>query len=151
MATAHRAAEIGVKMFFWKKKKEENYYKEFDYNNFTSWLNEILKNPLPENTKGINFNLYEEENPNTYGIQFVATKSFDLNDDDWACDDIFSSGENMYFFTNKNNWEQILKEIELNIKDYLDKENESTVLKNYEGIGLGFVDGDLIILYKKEK
>jgi len=57
----------------------------------------------------------------------------------------------MYFFTNKNNWEQILKEIELNIKDYLDKENESTVLKNYEGIGLGFVDGDLIILYKKEK
>ena len=151
MATAHWAAEIGVKMFFWKKKKEENYYKEFDYNNFTSWLNEILKNPLPENTKGINFNLYEEENPNTYGIQFVATKSFDLNDDDWACDDIFSSDENMYFFTNKNNWEQILKEIELNIKDYLDKENESTVLKNYEGIGLGFVDGDLIILYKKEK
>ena len=57
----------------------------------------------------------------------------------------------MLFFTNKNNWEQILKEIELNIKDYLDKENESTVLKNYEGIGLGFVDGDLIILYKKEK
>jgi len=151
MATAHWAAEIGGKMFFGKKKKEENYYKEFDYNNFTSWLNEILKNPLPENTKGINFNLYEEENPNTYGIQFVATKSFDLNDDDWACDDIFSSGENMYFFTNKNNWEQILKEIELNIKDYLDKENESTVLKNYEGIGLGFVDGDLIILYKKEK
>jgi len=151
MATAHWAAEIGVKMFFWKKKKEENYYKEFDYNNFTSWLNEILKNPLPENTKGINFNLYEEENPNAYGIQSVATKSFDLNDDDWACDDIFSSGENMYFFTNKNNWEQILKEIELNIKDYLDKENESTVLKNYEGIGLGFVDGDLIILYKKEK
>ena len=146
MATAHWAAEIGVKMFFWKKKKEENYY-----NNFTSWINEILKNPLPENTKGINFNLYEEENPNTYGIQFVATKSFDLNDDDWACDDIFSSGENMYFFTNKNNREQILKEIELNIKDYLDKENESTVLKNYEGIGLGFVDGDLIILYKKEK
>ena len=151
MATAHWAAEIGVKMFFWKKKKEENYYKEFDYNNFTSWLNEILKNPLPENSKGINFYLYEEENQNTYGIQFVATKSFDLNDDDWACDDIFSSGENMYFFTNKNNWEQILKEIELNIKDYLDKENESTVLKNYEGIGLGFVDGDLIILYKKEK
>ena len=55
-------------MFFWEKKKEENYYKEFDYNNFTSWLDEILKNPLPENTKGINFNLYEEENPHTYGI-----------------------------------------------------------------------------------
>ena len=89
-------------MFFWGKKKEENYYKEFGYNNFTSWLDEILKNPLPENTKGINFNLYEEENPHTYGIQFVATKSFDLDDEDWACDEIFSSGENMYFFTNKN-------------------------------------------------
>ena len=151
MATGHWTALKGVKMFFWEKKKEENYYKEFDYNNFTSWLDEILKNPLPENTKGINFNLYEEENPHTYGIQFVATKSFDLDDEDWACDEIFSSGENMYFFTNKNNWEQTLKEIETNIKIYLDKENNSPILKKFEGIGLGFVDGDLIILYKKEK
>ena len=31
-------------MFFWKKKKEENVYKEFDYNNFVSWLDEILNN-----------------------------------------------------------------------------------------------------------
>ena len=138
-------------MFFWKKKKEQNNYKEFDYENFTTWLNEILKNPLPENTKAINFNLYEEENPNTYGIQFVATESFDLNDDDWACDELFSSGENMYFFINKNTWEDVLKETELNIKAYLDKGNYSSVLKNFEGIGLGFVDGDLIIIYNKEK
>ena len=138
-------------MFFWKKKKEENVYKEFDYNNFVSWLDEILNNTLPENTKAIIFNLYEEEKPNTYGIQFVATKSFNLNDDDWACDEIFSSGENMYFYTNKNNWEDTLKEMESNIKVYLDKGNYSSVLKKYEGIGLGFVDGDLIIVYNKEK
>ena len=46
---------------------------------------------------------------------------------------------------------QTLKEIETNIKIYLDKENNSPILKKIEGIGLGFVDGDLIILYKKEK
>ena len=46
---------------------------------------------------------------------------------------------------------QTLKEIETNIKIYLDKENNSPILKKFEGIGLGFVDGDLIILYKKEK
>ena len=138
-------------MFFWKKKKEEITFEEFSYTKFVVWLNEILKNPLPVNVKGINFNLYEEEKENTFGVQFVATSSFDSNDDDWACDEVFSSNENMYYFTNENGWEQTLKEVEKNVKTYLEKEEYSSVLKKYEGIGLGFVDGDLIIVYKKDK
>ena len=57
----------------------------------------------------------------------------------------------MYYFTNENGWEQTLKEVEKNVKTYLEKEEYSSVLKKYEGIGLGFVDGDLIIVYKKDK
>ena len=94
--------------------------------------------------------MYEEEQKNTFGLQFVATSSFDLNDDDWACDEIFSSNENLYYFTNENGWEQTLKEVEKNVKVYLEKGNCSSVLKKYDGIGLGFVDGDLLILYSKE-
>ena len=77
----------------------------------------------------------------------MATASFDLNDEDWACDEIFSSNENMYYFTNENGWEQTLKEVQKNITEYLEKEDYSSILKKYEGIGLGFVDGDLIIVY----
>lgn len=141
----------GGKMSFGIKKKAEINSGEFSHAKFTAWLNEILKNPLPENAKGINFNLYEEEQENTFGLQFVATSSFDLNDDDWACDEVFSSNENMYYFTNENGWEQTLKEVENNVKTYLEKEEYSSVLKKYDGIGLGFVDGDLIIVYKKEE
>ena len=140
---------LGGKMFFWKKKKTEEKFEEFSYKIFTAWLNKLLENPLPENTKGINFNLYEEEQQNTFGLQFVATASFDLNDEDWACNEIFSFNENMYYFTNENGWEQTLKEVQKNITEYLEKEDYSSILKKYEGIGLGFVDGDLIIVYKK--
>ena len=150
MATGHWSVFLGGKMLFWKNKKEENSFAEFTYEKFSTWINEILKNPLPENVKGINFNLYEEEQQNTFGLQFVATSSFDLNDDDWACDEIFSSNENLYYFTNENGWEQTLKEVEKNVKVYLEKGNCSSVLKKYDGIGLGFVDGDLLILYSKE-
>ena len=134
-------------MFFLKKKKE-NKIEEFNYVGFTTWLNKILQNSLPENTKAVNFNIYEEPQPYIYGIQFVATSSFDLNNDDWACDEIFSSNENMYFFTNKNGWENVLQEVEENVKLYLKKE-ESSILKKYDGIGLGFVDGELIVVYRK--
>ena len=128
--------------------KKENKIEEFNYVGFTTWLNKVLQSPLPENTKAINFNLYEEAQPNTFGIQCVATSSFELNNDDWACDEIFSSNENMYFFANSNGWEHALKEVEENVKAYLEKE-DSSILKKYDGIGLGFVDGDLIIVYRK--
>jgi hypothetical protein len=35
----------------------------------------------------------------------------------------------MYFFTNKNGWENVLQEVEENVKLYLKKE-ESSILKN---------------------
>lgn len=111
-------------MFFWKKRKE-NKIEEFNYVRFTTWCNKILQNPLPENTKAINFTLYEEAQPNVFGIQFVATSSFQLNNDDWACDEIFSSNENMYFFANSNGWEYALKEVEENVKAYLETEDSS--------------------------
>ena len=133
---------------FFEKKKKENKIEEFNYVGFTTWLNKVLQSPLPENTKAINFNLYEEAQPNTFGIQFVATSSFELNNDDWACDEILSSNGNMFFFANSNGWEHALKEVEEYVKAYLEKE-DSSILKKYDGIGLGFVDGDLIIVYRK--
>lgn len=53
-----------------------------------------------------------------------------------------------FFFANSNGWEHALKEVEENVKAYLEKE-DSSILKKYDGIGLGFVDGDLIIVYRK--
>lgn len=138
-------------MFFTKKKKDARIdQSEFDYTKFTAWLNEKVNKPLPENTKGIVFNLYEGEQPHIYRIQFAATASFDLNDEDWACDEIFSSGETMYAFTSKNNWEVVLREVESNLKSYLEENTSASLLKKHDGIGLGFVDGDLIIIYQRE-
>lgn len=54
-------------MFFLKKKKE-NKIEEFNYVGFTTWLNKILQKSLPENTKAVNFNIYEEPQPYIYGI-----------------------------------------------------------------------------------
>ena len=60
----------------------------------------------------------------------------------------YDYGGNMYFFTNKNVLKNALQGVEENVKLYLEKE-ESSILKNYDGIGLGFVDGELIVVYRK--
>lgn len=135
---------------FLKRRKEvkEVEYKEFDYHDFCIWLDEILNKSLPKKAKGINFNLYEEDKPNIYGIQLVATKDFDAEDDDWACDEIFSSGENMFYFKNENNWETVQKNMEKTVKTYLEEGDFASTLKEFKGIALGFVDGDLSIVYK---
>ena len=54
----------------------------------------------------------------------------------------------MFFFTNKNGCENAVQGVEENVKLYLKKE-ESSILKKYDGIGLGFVDGELIVVYRK--
>ena len=124
--------------------------KRSEFKKFCSWLDAILENPLPKNTKGICFNLYKEVMPNFYGVQFIATGTFNLKDDEWACDSILSSEENIYYLVNRNGQHAVEKEINGLIESYLKKGKFALALKNCDGIGFGFVDGDLTIVYTHE-
>lgn len=115
---------------------------------FFNWLDEILIKKLPDNIKAINFNLYEDVN-NKWSIELVGTSTFDENNSDWACSEIYTTRETPYILVKKSDWKTIEKIFTSFLKNYLDTGKHSKVLKKYCGIGIGFVDGDLSIIYKK--
>jgi len=119
-----------------------------DAERFSLWLNAVLAQN-PPTVGAVNFNLYEGSN-NAYYIQFIVAEHYDPNDSDWACNEIFSSGDNIFEIVRSNEisqWEQGIKYI-TNLVEVFLKSDCGTVLKNYEVVGLGFVDGDIIIIYQ---
>ena len=118
------------------------------YNTFEKWIEHILKQELPSGIIALNFNLYEE-GCDTWSMELVGTSSFDKDDEDWACDEIFNTREALLKWEQKTTWEVILEETSCIINEYLEKGQYSEKMKAYEGIGIGFVDGDIKLLYFK--
>ena len=114
------------------------------------WLNGILEQTIPAEVAALNFNLYEDGG-NNWSIELVGTESFDLEDEDWRCDEIFDFGtrENPLAWKEEKEWNEILDEMIQILQKYLEKGRYSDILKKYQGIGVGFVDGDVEILYTK--
>jgi len=101
---------------------------------------------LPNEIIAINFNLYEDGNDN-WSLELVGTESFDEDDEDWACDEVFDTRDTPLTWQKKAGWSEILDEMKKVIELYLEKGQYSDVLKSYQGIGVGFVDGNLEIVY----
>ena len=120
----------------------------FNYEDFSEWADTIFKNPFPDNTIAVNFNLYEESEEDTYSVQIIGTDKFD--EDDWACYETYSSGEDLYCWKEQGGWEQALTTAMKMVKKYLEDSIFSEKLKSYDGIGIGFVDGDIEIIFRKQ-
>ena len=118
-------------------------------NGFVTWLNQAISNEFPKEMIAVNFNLYDDGD-NQWSVELVGTSSFDAENPDWACDEVFSNRENPYLFIKAAKWNDILDEVASWISEYLNSESGATKIKSYQGIGLGFVDGDITILYKNE-
>lgn len=131
---------MGIFDVFKKNKANKN-------NDFEIWLNNILKNKLPDGIKAINFNLYED-NDNKWSVELIGAASFDENNEDWACDEVFSTRENPFVLIKESDWESIEIIFKDLIQEYLNKGKYSKKLKEYTAIGIGFVDGDISILYR---
>ena len=84
-----------------------------------AWLDEVLEQSVPEEVVAFCFNLYEDGD-NSWSMELVGTASFDEEDMDWACDEV---------------------------TDFGTREVPFGVLKEKNGVGVGFVDGDIEIIY----
>ncbi len=115
--------------------------------NFSEWIDNILKDFNLEAT-AFCFNIYE--NAKDFSVEFVATGSFDEDDEDWACDEIFASRElnNELHFVAKN-WKDAFKIVKVAAENYLATGTYSEKLKAGKAVACGFVDGDLEIIYMK--
>ena len=113
---------------------------------FKIWVEKYLVD-LPEDTVAINFNLYEGEE--AYSIQLIAADEFDEEDEDWACEEIFSTEDDLFVVPmteDIESWEDALVYIKGMIEKYLKISNCKDILENLQGIGVGFVDGDIELL-----
>ena len=117
---------------------------------FASWLDRIILNDGFARARAFNFNLYEHED--AFAIQLIGAKSFDAADDDWACDATFSSGEDLFELPHSiygSDWRAGLAETRVLIERYLERGKQADSLKAGAAVALGFVDGDLDIVYPR--
>ena len=117
----------------------------FNYEEFAKWVDSVLDKELPNNTIAINFNLYEEPKEDTWAVQIIGSERFD--EEDWACYETFTTGEDLYIWVEEGGWEKALETAIDNVKTYLDNGKYSSALLKYKGVGIGFVDGDIEIIY----
>ena len=127
------------------------------YEHFEAWLDNLLENnDMPDKTKAYCFNLYEDRVDNdsdevVYGIQLIAADNFDPDDDSWACYEVWTSEEDIFYISLSDEEDQSGEHsqkiyIEL-VMEYLESGKYAGIL-NSKPIGIGFVDGDLEIIRK---
>ena len=121
------------------------------YDDFEKWVNNILENDIPEGVVAVAFNIYDDGDGN-WSVEAVGTSSFDEEDDDWACDEItdFGSREKNFAWNENYEWEDAFETIVKMLNKYLEEGCYKDKLKALNGVGAGFVDGDLEVIYTKE-
>ena len=118
-------------------------------NKLPEWLDNVLENAFPDSVVAVAFNLYEDIIGEKWSVEIVGTDRFDPEDDDWGCDEVTSFGtrEDPLSWEEKTDWENILANVSDTVADYLENGKYADKLKSLQGVGVGFVEGDLKILY----
>ena len=115
------------------------------YSELEIWLNEILQMTIPDDVVAFCFNLYEDVNK-SWTLELIGASSFDTTDDDWACDEVFTTRDKPLTWNDNKEWQDVLMMVKKLLKDYLEKGKYGNVLKEQQGLAVGFVDGDLTLL-----
>ena len=115
---------------------------------FYSWTDRILLENTDTPVAAYNFNLYEHEH--AFMMQLIGANSFHRSDTDWACDEMFSSGEDLFALPHSlvgSDWREGLRCAKDLVRKYLDNGKQAERLKMSHAVGIGFVDGDVELLY----
>lgn len=117
------------------------------YDKLVAWIDESLAQGIPEDVVSVCFNIYEDGD-NSWSMELVGCSSFDPDDDDWACDEVsdFGTRNNPFSWRFEGDWEAVLSDMGAKLKKYLESDGSANKLTKLEGVAVGFVDGDLIIL-----
>ena len=118
------------------------------YEEIEEWLDSLDLEDMPESIIAYNITLYEGDE--TYDLQLIGSDEFDKDDPDWACSEVYSSEEEICYIEMTDevgDWENAQKQFAECIKEYLEDGKYADVLKAAKAIGIGFVDGDIELLY----
>ncbi|MFN3149756.1 hypothetical protein [Bremerella sp.] len=120
---------------------------------FREWLVACLAEPSASAAHAFAFNLYEPAgNPNVkFGVELIGTASFDAEDPDWACDEVWEPelrGIPIPVAYSGEDWEGCLENVKTLLVKILDGPDAAAdKLKAVEAVAIGFVDGDLDVVW----
>ena len=122
---------------------------------FFQWADQSLSQPIPRTTVAFHFNLYE--GTDSVHVQLVGTDSFvpgnDPEKDYWPGSETFTTGENVFevpFSAGSSDWREWLKTCTEMVNSYIETGTKSSVLRGSKGVGIGFVDGDMYVLWQPD-
>lgn len=119
---------------------------------FNEWLDNALEGDFPTGTAAVSFNIYEDSIGEKWSIELVGTERFDPDGDDWACDETTDLGtrDKPFSWEESSEWQNILTEAKEMVIRYLENGKYAHKLKAFRGAAIGFVEGDLEILYSRK-
>jgi hypothetical protein len=109
------------------------------------WLDQVLSQSIPQEVTAFNVNLYESAD--CFQAQLIGAATYDPNNAEWACNDIFTTGENVFELPHTSvgtEWAQALRFMQHALCAYVLQHPESThPFRRVQALTVGFVDGDL--------
>lgn len=111
-----------------------------------SWIIRIDESEkIPDSIKAFNFGIFETEDG--YQIYLVGATDYDLEDDDWACEEDFIPDEkylNLGKESEKWEWEEVQSIVKDSIEQFIKiKVSHDSFLYKAEYLTTGFDDGEL--------
>lgn len=122
-------------------------------NSLFAWVDAALSGKLPEGTAAFHFYLYEDRD--SVHVQLIGTDSFTPGDvpevDYWPGNETFTTGEQVFeipFEVAGSDWKEWLATSMDMLRSYIATGQMSHVLRSSLGVGIGFVDGDMHVLWR---
>ena len=121
------------------------------YQQVADWIDKLNLDDVPDTVAAFCFNLYDECDDEHWSMELVGADGFDADNSDWPCNEVttFDSRGNDFHWVHECDWETALSQMVSVLREYLDKGRFASVLKNKAAVAVGFVDGDLEILFTK--
>ncbi|WP_339086775.1 hypothetical protein [Shewanella chilikensis] len=110
---------------------------------FIDWIDRLLNEELPTKIVAFNINIYEFP----FSIEIVGSSEFDLEDEDWACNEDWVPENRVISVSNSifgSSWEEAQENILAMAKHYIQSSSKNAhKLKAAKAFAVGFVDGNL--------
>lgn len=120
---------------------------------FKEWLSSALQPPVPDEVRAFSFNLFEPALVDgvRFGVELVGAEAFDPENTDWVCEEVWAAQPrklNIPVAFSGDHWEECLEMMKALLQSVLEEQaGISKALKSRQAVALGFVDGDLCVIW----
>ena len=115
---------------------------------FYKWIDDAIASSPPSEIIAFNVNLYDSP----FRADLIGAASYDSNDTDWACEEDWEPKERFFEFPEELSnlpWEERLELVKSALNSLISSNRiSSSRFRSSKALAVGFVDGELEIVYQ---